>query len=126
MSDKIGSDIILLKSTASFADTGNNYTAYFKHAWRYTEGIFTLAAEQDSGTYSGGDKLRVWVMSYNTYTLSWHVIGQFTQITDATTALEETIERPYGLGRWLSCKWETDGVTSTTDAYTFSVSGSVK
>jgi len=124
MSDKIGSDIILAASAARYAD-GNNYTALpFKHAWHYTEGIFVLAAEQGAGTYTN-ETLDVYIMSYNTYTASWHTIGQFTQITDATTALEETIERPYGLGRWLSCKWVIANAV-VGEAYTFSVSGSVK
>ena len=123
MSTVIGSDIILLKSAARFAD-GNNYTAPFKDAWRYTEGVFILEASQASGQYSN-ETLDVWVMSYNTYTQTWHIVGQFTQIGNAEATLRGRIERPYGLGRWLSCKWEIANAIEA-EAYTFSVSGSVK
>ncbi len=124
MSDKIGSDIILVTSAARFAATGNAYTTPFKHAWHYTEGIFTLAASQAAGQY-GNETLDVWVMSYSTYTQTWRVIGQFTQITNAEAGLEQTIEKPYALGRWLSCKWAIANAIEV-EAYTFSVSGSVK
>jgi len=124
MSDKIGSDIILAASAARYAD-GNNYTALpFKHAWHYTEGVFVLKASQASGTYTN-ETLDVYIMSYETYTDDWDVIGQFTQITDATTALRKRLIIPYGLGRWLSCKWEIANAV-VGEAYTFSVSGSVK
>jgi len=124
MSDKIGSDIILATSVARYAD-GNNYTALpFKHAWHYTEGVFVLEAEQGAGTYTN-ETLDVYIMSFETLTNDWDVIGQFTQITDATTALRERIAIPYGLGRWLSCKWVIANAV-VGEAYTFTVSGSVK
>ena len=124
MSTVIGSDIILLKSAARFAATGTNYTAPFKDAWRYTEGVFVLKASQGAGQYTN-ETLDVWVMSYDTYNLYWHIIGQFTQITNAEVTQYGRIERPYGLGRWLSCAWAIANAVEA-EAYTFGVSGFVK
>ena len=123
MVDKIASDIILAASAARYAD-GNAHATPVKDAQFYTEAVLVLEASQGAGTYTN-ETLDVDIEVYNVLTDDWDVIASFTQITDATTPVRELIRIPYGLGIQLSCKWAIANAV-VGEAYTFTVSGSLK
>ena len=122
--DRPASDITLVASAARYGATGNAHTTPFKDAWQYTGGSFVLEASQGAGTYTN-ETLDVYIEAYDVLTDDWDVIGQFTQITDATTAVRELIRIPYGLRKWLSAKWAIANAV-VGEAYTFTVSGTLK
>jgi len=121
MSDTIGHSIVLVPETDTYA-TNVAHTTTVKTKYK-TEGTFILEVSQAS--YSD-ETIDVDIEVYDLLTDDWYVIASFTQVTDASsTAQQELINIPYGLGEKISCEWTITGGDST-NKYTLTVSGTLK
>jgi len=89
----------------------------------YVEGNFVFQVSQ-AGT-NVDETIDVVIETYNLYTETWHTIGTFTQVTDATTETQQLLTIPYGLGSRISCSW-TIANMDTGKEYTISISGILK
>lgn len=122
MAKKIGISVTLATSAARYED-GNAHSTPVDTKY-VTEGIFVLEASQGAGTYTN-ETLDVDIEVYDALTDDWYVLTSFTQITDATTPQRELKKVQYGLGKQISCKWAIANAV-VGEAYTFTVSGTVK